>query len=83
MGEQKEWLTFAELLKDYRTDMGVTQTTFGEMIGYSAQYVCDIEKGHRTPSVEFVNAFCRSMNMDKGEATIWHRLGARASGWEI
>lgn len=83
MSARKDWLTFAVLLKDYRKDVGMTLAKFGETIGFSAQFVSDIERGARTPSVNFVEGFIAGMNMDDSEGAIWHRLAARANGWKV
>ena len=83
MPERKDWLTFAGMLKDYRSDIGLTLEEFGKRIGYSASYVSDIERGARKPSPEFVTKFCNGMEMSASELEIWHRLGAKADGWKI
>jgi len=83
MSDRQDWLTFREMLRGYRKDVGMSQVKFGEVIGYSKAYVCDIELGHRNPSVQFVEKFISGMNMSKSEGEIWHRLGAKANGWEI
>lgn len=76
-------IVFKDMLKGYRADVGLTLEQFGERIGYSAQYVSDLERGHRKPSTEFVTKLCAGMQMDVSEFRIWHRLGAEANGWKI
>jgi transcriptional regulator with XRE-family HTH domain len=83
MSDRQDWLTFRDMLRGYRKDVGMTQAKFGEAIGYSTAYVCDIELGHRKPSVQFVENFTSKMSMPEGEATIWHKLGAKANGWKV
>jgi transcriptional regulator with XRE-family HTH domain len=83
MRDLPDWLTFAGLIKDYRKDVGMTLAKFGEVIGFSAAYVSDIERGSRTPSVNFVEKFIAGMNMDESEGAIWHKLGAKANGWRV
>jgi transcriptional regulator with XRE-family HTH domain len=83
MSTREDWLTFAGMLKGYRKDVGMTLVKFGEAIGYSNVYVCDIELGRRNPSVKFVEALISGMNMSKSEGAIWHRLAAKANGWKV
>lgn len=83
MGEQKEWLKFAEMFKAYRIDKGMSQADFGDQFGYMAEAISKVESGARAPTVYFVEAFTASMNMSEGEAEIWHLLGAKANGWKV
>ncbi len=43
-------LTFGEALEAYRKCEEMSQKEFAEMLGISAQSLCDIEKGRRIPS---------------------------------
>ena len=79
----QDWLTFRDMLRGYRKDVGMSQTKFGEALGFSAVYVSDMELGNRKPSVQFVDKMISGMNMSKSEAKIWHRLGAKANGWKV
>lgn len=83
MSTRDDWLTFASMLKGYRTDKGMTMVKFGEAIGFSAAYVCDMERGYRAPSVQFGEGFIAGMKMSEGEGAIWHRLAAKANGWKV
>lgn len=80
---QGEWLTFSSMLKGYRTDKGMTLAQFGKEVGYSVQYLSDMERGARGPSVMFVESMAKAMKMSEGEAEIWHLLGAKANGWKV
>ena len=80
---RETWLTFAGMLKGYRKDTGMTLVKFGEAIGFSAQYVSDMERGHRAPSIQFVEGFIAGMKMSEGEGKIWHKLAAKANGWKV
>jgi transcriptional regulator with XRE-family HTH domain len=76
-------ILFADLLKDYRSDKGLSQVQLAALVGFSSQYICDLEKGYRSPSVNFVDRFTNAMEMSAGEAKIWHLLAARACGWNV
>jgi len=49
---EKEYdlLTFGEALESYRLGEEIRQTDMAKRIGISAQSLCDIEKGRRTPT---------------------------------
>jgi transcriptional regulator with XRE-family HTH domain len=76
-------LKFSDMRKDYRSDAGLSQEQFAERVGFSAQYVCDIEKDRRQPSVNFVEQFTNAMEMSASEAKLWNLLAARACGWNV
>lgn len=54
-----------------------------EAIGYSVQYVSDLRRGMRTPSVEVTNKVCDWMGRGPKGRLDWHQAGARAHGWNI
>lgn len=76
-------MTFAQMLKEVRIGMGLQQSDFAEQIGYSAQYVCDLENERRAPSVKVVNSICEWMGRGPKGRREWHTAGARAHGWEV
>ena len=76
-------LSFPEMLKAVRCGGEFSQSFMAEKIGYSVQYWCDLEKGRRNPSVEFVNRLCNYMGRKQHGRLEWHRAAARAHGWEV
>ena len=83
MSMNPDWLTFRDMLKGYRKDAGLSQAKFGEAIGYSTPYICDLELGHRRPSTQFIEGLIKGMKMSTSEGKIWHLLGARSNGWKV
>jgi transcriptional regulator with XRE-family HTH domain len=43
-------LTFGDLIATARLNRGWTQNRLAEVVGMSPQYLCDIERGRRTPA---------------------------------
>ena len=76
-------MTFQELLKDVRDGLEMNQQTFAQRIGYTAQYLSDIENGRRLPSVRITNAICDYLGRGSEGRRIWHSAGARAHGWDV
>jgi transcriptional regulator with XRE-family HTH domain len=76
-------VTFVEMLIEVRTEMDMSQKDFASALGFSAQYLCDLEKGRRLGSVEFVNRLCDWMGRGPKGRKEWHTAGARSHGWEI
>lgn len=74
-------LSFDEMVRELRSGMEMTQQDFAKMLGISPQYLHDLEKGRRLPSVAVTKKFCK----DRGPngRLEWHRAGARAHGWEV
>lgn len=52
-------------------------------IGYSEQYVSDLRRGMRLPSVEVVDALCEWMGCGPKGRLEWHKAGARAHRWRV
>jgi transcriptional regulator with XRE-family HTH domain len=52
-------------------------------IGYSEQYVSDLRRGMRKPSVEVVEKVCEWMGRGRKGQLEWHQAGARAHGWRV
>lgn len=77
------WLTFHDMLRGYRRDVGMSTNQFGKVIGHSQAYVSKMELGRLKPSVRFVENLISGMKMSKSEGEIWHRLGAKANGWKV
>jgi transcriptional regulator with XRE-family HTH domain len=76
-------VTFIEMLIEVRTEMDMSQKDFAAALGFSSQYLCDLEKGRRLGSVEFVNRLCDWMGRGPKGRKEWHIAGARSHGWEI
>lgn len=52
-------------------------------IGYSEQYVSDLRRGMRKPSVEVTEKICDWMGRGPQGRREWHKAGARAHGWQV
>lgn len=76
-------MAFVEMLIKVRSGAAMTQKEFAAVLGFSAQYLCDLEKGRRLGSVEFVDRLCDWMMCKPHERKAWHRAGAKAHGWQI
>ena len=73
--------SFQEMVLELRAGMEMTQQTFAKMIGISPQYLNDLEKGRRLPSVAVTDKICNDRG-PKGRLE-WHLAGARAHGWDV
>ena len=76
-------MTLAEMVVEARSGMDMSQKAFAAALGFSAQYLCDLEHGRRPGSVEFVNRLCDWMGRGPKGRREWHLAGARSHGWEI
>ena len=76
-------MSFAELLREIRAGYEISQKQLAKNLGLSPQYLCDLENGRRTPSVEFVNRACAYFSRGPEGRLEWHRAAARAHGWEV
>lgn len=76
-------MTFREMLIEIRTDYEMSQTDLAEALGYTAQYLCDLEKGRRLGSVEFVERLCKYFGHDPKGRRAWHVAAARSRGWDV
>lgn len=52
-------------------------------IGYSVQYVSDLRRGMRLPSVKITEAICDWMGRGPKGRLEWHQAAARAHGWQV
>lgn len=68
---------FAEVCKRH------SNQTVAEAIGYSEQYVSDLRRGMRLPSVEVVDKICDWMGRGPKGRREWHQAGARAHRWRV
>lgn len=76
-------MTFIEMLIEARTGREMTQKDFAEALGFTPAYLCDLEKGRRLGSVEFVNKLCKWMGRGPRGRKEWHQAGARSHGWDV
>ena len=75
-------LGFGYLVGVVRAERGWTLKEAGNRLGVSAQFLCDVEKGRRTPSAKNLPEFARILGMQFREAA-WHWLCAVTDGTEI
>ena len=75
--------TFVEMLLTVRDAAGMPQKELAAALEFSNQYLCDLEKGRRLGSVEFVNRLCDWLGCDDRERKRWHLAGARSHGWNV
>lgn len=66
-----------------RRSRKLSQKDFAEELGFTPQYVCDLEKGRRLGSVEFVNRVCNWIEIGPKGRKEWHLAGARSHGWDV
>ncbi|HET7035336.1 MAG TPA: helix-turn-helix transcriptional regulator [Thermomicrobiaceae bacterium] len=58
---------FAELLKQYREQVRMSQSRLAESSGFDHSYVSRLESGHRTPTREAVIKFAAAMELPEPE----------------
>ena len=58
---------------------------FARELGFSPQYLCDLQLGRRMPSVAFIHAVTRLLKLQHRQASkrYWHTIAARTHGWDI
>lgn len=76
-------MTFVQMLREIRTGYELSQKELAERLGFTPQYLCDLEKGRRLGSVEFVNRLCDEFGRSPKGRKEWHTAAARSHGWEI
>ncbi len=54
-------VSFGDLLLYYRESMELTQVELGKKLGFSRQFICDLEKGRRLVSVEMASQVAKSI----------------------
>ena len=60
-----------ERIREARKLLGLTQQAFADKLGFSQNYIWQIEKGDRTPSDRTISDICRTFGVDE----IWLRDG--------
>lgn len=76
-------MTFVQMIREIRTGYELSQQEFAERLGYSPQYICDLEKGRRLGSVEFVERVCDIFKRGPKGRKEWHLAAARSHGWDV
>lgn len=71
------------LMIDARTGMGLSQKDWAVRLGFTPQYICDLEQGRRIGSVQIVNRMLDAIDATRRKRREWHAAGARAHGWCI
>lgn len=54
-----------ERIREARKLLGLTQQAFADKLGFSQNYIWQIEKGERTPSDRTIADICRIFNVDR------------------
>ena len=60
-----------ERIRELRKLLKLTQQAFADQIGFSQNYIWQLEKGERTPSDRTISDICRTFGVDE----IWLRDG--------
>lgn len=60
-----------ERIREIRKILKLTQQAFADKIGFSQNYIWQLEKGERTPSDRTISDICRTFGVDE----IWLRDG--------
>jgi transcriptional regulator with XRE-family HTH domain len=76
-------VTFVEMLLEIRAGHELSQQEMAARLGFTPQYLCDLEKGRRLGSVEFVNRLCDAFSRGPKGRKEWHLAAARSHGWEV
>lgn len=72
-----------QMFTQLRFVMELTQADLAQALGCSPQFICDLEKGKRTPSVAFIENLCRWLGRGPKGRREWHIAAARAHGWDV
>ncbi len=73
---------FVEMLAEVRATHD-TSKALAVQLGVSPQYLHDIERGRRLPSVAFVDRLCLYLGRGPVGRLEWHRAAAEAHGWKL
>ncbi|MGH3158409.1 MAG: helix-turn-helix domain-containing protein [Streptosporangiaceae bacterium] len=75
-------LDFANELRSWRTQLGLTQVALGDLIGYSGSYVSDIERCDRMPTLDLAEACDRELKLPGTFVRIFRRISLESfPGW--
>lgn len=81
--EHEIGLPFRTMIVDLRNSKKLNQKQLAEALGFTPQYVCDLEMGRRLGSLEFVERVCEFLKCKQPTRLKWHRAAARAHGWDV
>ncbi len=56
-------MNYSKAIKTIRTARNLTQKELASSLGFTPNYISKIESGERTPSTEFIQKFCRKLNI--------------------
>lgn len=76
-------MSLPQMLVEVRSALDMNQKQLAEALECSPQFICDMEKGNRRPSVEFVDRICDYLSRGPKGRREWHIAAARAHGWKI
>ena len=74
-------MTFTDMFSDVCQRHGNARVA--DAIGISVQYVSDLRRGMRMPSVRVVEAICEWMGRGPKGRLEWHQAAARSHGWQV
>lgn len=76
-------MTFVEMLNAMRVSLDISRQDLARDLSISPQYLCDLEKGRRMPSVVLVERICKYLSRGPKGRRDWHIAGAKSHGWEV
>lgn len=82
-GKAARWAEFGGKLSGFRCSQDLSQVDFALKLGFSPQHQHIIETGRQGASINYINSLISAFGLDKVAKRKWHRLGAKAAGWEI
>lgn len=60
-------MTFGQKIKQLRTERGLTQEELAARVGKGKSYICNIEKGFRTTTLDCIPPLAEALNVPIGE----------------
>lgn len=81
--EHENAIPLRSMMSDARNRLKLSQKDWAEALGFTPQYVNDLENGRRLGSVEFVDRVCDLIKAKPAMRKQWHQAGARAHGWRV
>ncbi len=64
MTRSKEVKRFIGQMRAVREDLGITQSELARRTGKTSGYVCDLERGRRTPNLTTVCEFAKALGAE-------------------
>ena len=81
--KEMEMTAIRKMLLAFRIANEMNQKQMALALGFSPQYICDMEGGRRLPSVRFINQLIHYSGRGPIGRTEWHRAAAQAHGWDV